>query len=336
MLKPEGGSQAPARGRRRLRRRTLALVPLLAATALGMLHRRVEQRAHRPVPAPGSGDVDEADSLYFAYGSNMATRYLVNVRGVRPVHSEPAVVANHAVWFLGPGLSPLEPAFASLVKARNRSAHGVLHRVRRADLGRVRDSEGPLYTWVSLPVRTGDGKVVTAHSLLRRTAGAPGPPSRRYLRLLLEGATEHGLPAARVNELKATPSVHVPVASELVGSLLQAVVMQRAGTFSDGTAPERAAEAGHRRQTHGAAGRQEQQGLQQQQEDAEGGEEGDPDLRLDQQKQEQGHGGLQPQDRRGREGAGRLEEQHGSRSVLRILAPVPIDGDAAAHSGSAS
>ena len=41
-------------------------------------------------------------------------------------------------------------------------------------------------------------------------------PSRRYLRVLCEGARENGLPPSYIREIDAHPSVHVPVLSGIV------------------------------------------------------------------------------------------------------------------------
>lgn len=55
-------------------------------------------------------------------------------------------------------------------------------------------------------------------------------PSRRYLRLLLDGAEEHGLPAHVIESLAREPSVHIPVLSSLVPALagiIEAIARRR-------------------------------------------------------------------------------------------------------------
>ena len=170
-----------------------------------------------------------ADQHYFAYGPNMPRRYLYNVRGVLPAQSDGGFIGGYEVRFLGPGMNGLEPAFAYLLKAEGKKAYGVLHRVSSQDLLRVKESEGPLYEWAILPVTLGNGHVVAAQTLVRLSPGEAGVPSRRYKRLLIEGATEHGLPSPFVSELNAMPSVYVPVLSDLMGDVMHAFVLKASG-----------------------------------------------------------------------------------------------------------
>lgn len=195
---------------------------------IGAFHGWITHLVNLPVPA-SEPDAATADSYYFAYGSNMSRRYLYNVRGVWPTRGQPGRIENYEVDFLSPGISLIEPAFAYLVKAEKKSAYGVLYRVSRKDLARVERSEGALYVWRTLPVRLASGQTVEAQTLVRLVPGDTGMPSRRYLQILIEGASEHGLPAAYVSGLKAMPSAYMPVASELMGDLVQAFVMQGSG-----------------------------------------------------------------------------------------------------------
>ncbi|MFT3926387.1 MAG: gamma-glutamylcyclotransferase [Myxococcales bacterium] len=211
----------------KLLRRTAAVVFALLVVALLALHLRIQHLVHLPVPGDRPAQLAAAEVWYFAYGSNMSSRYLYNVRGVLPAASEAGVLADHEVVYLGPGINLLEPAFAYLVKAQGKQAHGVLHRVSTEDLNRVKESEGPEYVWVNVPVQTAGGEPVQAQTLLRLSRGTPATPSRRYVDLLVEGATEQGLPARYVAELKALPAAYVPVASEVLGDLIMGVVMRR-------------------------------------------------------------------------------------------------------------
>lgn len=210
--------------------RIVAACLALAGALPGAFHARVAYLANRPLEASRVQAVDQADQYYFAYGSNMSLRYLGNVRGVRPVGSWAAELAGHEVAFLGPGLNGLEPAFAYLRAREGALAYGVLHRLSREDLERIKASEGARYEWSRLPVQLADGRQLLAHTLVRTTPGTPGTPSRRYLGILIEGAEENGLPAPYVSRLRVQASVHVPVVSDLMGSALMLAVMKRSGT----------------------------------------------------------------------------------------------------------
>jgi AIG2-like family len=210
--------------------RIIALVLTLVGALAGALHGRVSYLVSQPRQSSVSQAVQVADQRYFAYGSNMSTRYLGNVRGVWPSHGVAAELAGYEVVFLGPGLNGLEPAFAYLRAHEGAVAHGVLHRLTQADLDRIKASEGASYEWASLPVKLADGSKLAAHTLVRTSPGMAGTPSRRYLSIMREGASEHGLPKPYLDKLRAQPSLHVPVVSEVVGSALMMTVMQRAGT----------------------------------------------------------------------------------------------------------
>ena len=167
----------------RLLRRMLAALMVFVLVAAGVFHARSEYLINRPVPALARADA-RADAYYFAYGTNMSSRYLFNVRDIRAAQSQPGRVDQHEIVFLGPGVNALEPAFAYLVKAETKTAHGVLHRLTREDLEKIRNSERAQYEWSAVPVVTADGSVVSAHTLWR-AAGPAGIPSRRYLNLLV-------------------------------------------------------------------------------------------------------------------------------------------------------
>jgi hypothetical protein len=199
----------------------------LAFIAASAFHMRREYLVHVPLPQPPVSDLAaSAGRFYFAYGANMSSRYLYNARGVLPLHREPTAVANYEVRFLGPGLNLLEPAFAYLVPAEGKVSHGVLYRVTANDLEKIKSSEGVEYEWTTVSTMSSDGKAIPAQTLTRLD-GRVGKPSTRYLNILVEGAAENGLPVEYVAGLRREPSVYVPVASELMGDILLAYVMQQ-------------------------------------------------------------------------------------------------------------
>jgi hypothetical protein len=147
------------------------------------------------------------------------------------LYREPASVANYEVEFLGPGINSLEPAFAYLVPAQGKVSYGVLYGMTTNDLKRIGKSEGTRYEWTTVPVMSSDGKAFQAQTLVR-PGGPAAKPSRRYLNIVIEGAAENGLPADYVSSLRREPSVYVPVASDLMGDILLAFVMEQSGKCS--------------------------------------------------------------------------------------------------------
>lgn len=73
----------------KLLRQILGALLLLVLTLGTAFHVRVGYLVNRPLPV--SSD-DAADQFYFAYGANMPTRYLYNVRGVLPAESKPGLI----------------------------------------------------------------------------------------------------------------------------------------------------------------------------------------------------------------------------------------------------
>ena len=71
-----------------------------------------------PTASAPSGDVDAAPAvvrappgshIYFAYGSNVGTKTITGVRGVKPSASYPAILRDYRLVFNVPGLPYVEP-----------------------------------------------------------------------------------------------------------------------------------------------------------------------------------------------------------------------------------
>ena len=129
---------------------------------------------------------------YFAYGSNMATSVLTGRRRITPLETRGGVVRDHRLAFTLAGFG-LEPAFASCDVAEGERLHGVCYTLSIGDWLRVCASEGvpAAYRVRTVAVECYDGCSRDAYTL---QASLPLPfslpPSRRYLRLLQEGARE--------------------------------------------------------------------------------------------------------------------------------------------------
>ncbi len=171
---------------------------------------------------------------YFAYGSNMPSRYLVNVRHVNVYESAPGVLADHAIQFSASGLPLLEPAFANLIPSKGNNAYGVLHLIDSDSLNNIICSESTSYRTLQRKVqRLDSGEMIQAWTLVGRASANAATPSRRYLNLMREGASEQHLPAEYRNWLAAQSGAYVPIISELFGTVIYAAVMIQAADAAD-------------------------------------------------------------------------------------------------------
>jgi cation transport regulator ChaC len=148
--------------------------------------------------------MDDPVLWYFSYGSNMSRAVFVERRGMRPAAARPAWLADHALRFdlpIGPG----ERGVANVVPEVGAGLWGVLWGITARELDRLDRSEGVhmgVYERVPVDVVVDGGERVGAVTY-RSSRGTPGRrPSARYLRLLLTGAREHGLPTAYVATLE--------------------------------------------------------------------------------------------------------------------------------------
>jgi len=152
---------------------------------------------------------------YFAFGANMNSAVLRR-RGIVTLSREPARLRGHRLVFDLAGIPWVEPAFASIVPDPEHDVYGVLYRLAPDQLDRVNSYEGPGYSFIEVEVE-GERSGIRRTSTYRAKRSSSGlRPSRRYLRVLCEGARENGLPPSYIRGLDAHPSVHVPVLSGIV------------------------------------------------------------------------------------------------------------------------
>ena len=81
---------------------------------------------------------------YFAFGSNMCTSTMINLRGIQPISSTAAVLPKHRLRFNIPGVPFIEPSSASVEPTNNDEevVHGVLYKLSEEDFGTICSSEG--------------------------------------------------------------------------------------------------------------------------------------------------------------------------------------------------
>lgn len=138
---------------------------------------------------------------YFAYGSNMLTARLARrVPSLQP--AGPAWLPAHRLSFAmrgGDGSGKCNVAVAGA----DDGVYGVLYALGAKRLERLHAAEGPGYEFVELDVQSGALGAVPAAVYRGRAAwlGEGLMPYIWYLRFVVEGAREHGLPVAHVREL---------------------------------------------------------------------------------------------------------------------------------------
>ena len=166
--------------------------------------------------------------IYFAYGSNVNTKTFTGTRGIVPAASYPVVLRGYRLVFNVPGLPFVEPAFASVMKVSRdvdaqkkenttnedefdvyeNETHGVAYVVTETQWKAILRSEtsyvcedvvGEVYTSYQSEKTMIEATTLTFPDV--DVGSVTLLPSRRYLDLLKEGASEWTLDAGWVNYL---------------------------------------------------------------------------------------------------------------------------------------
>jgi len=166
----------------------------------------------------------------FAYGSNMGSLSLTERRKIYPVESHPAILTGYMLSFNYKSIPFINPASGTVEKSstENAACHGVVHKITIAEFDQLVRSELMCddealnsYTIEKLKVTTYDGvdilatvfvnnpKVVSAASFTSIPCcphGIVHPAcTKRYLKLLQDGARENNLDAKYIEFLDALP-----------------------------------------------------------------------------------------------------------------------------------
>jgi len=147
-----------------------------------------------------------ADAVwYFGYGSNMSRAIFCERRGMRPLATRWGWLEGYRLAFdlpIGPG----ERAVANIQPQAGERTYGVLYLLVAEELDRLDRSEGVdrgFYRRIPVEVVVGGEERVAAFTYQSSWTVAGRKPSARYLRLLVEGAREHGLPGEYVRFLES-------------------------------------------------------------------------------------------------------------------------------------
>ena len=153
--------------------------------------------------------------FYFGYGSNMSTQYLIKRRKIIPFSSNVGVLKDYQLIMNMGGPNFLEPYFANIRNCKGVTVEGVIHKIDREDLQKIVNTEGEDYKLVKLSVYV-EGSRKTAYTLIYITDETKDiPPSKRYLKILINAAKENNLSQKYIDSLESRTSVYYPILSEI-------------------------------------------------------------------------------------------------------------------------
>ncbi|RHZ92731.1 gamma-glutamylcyclotransferase [Cereibacter sphaeroides] len=149
--------------------------------------------------------------LHFAYGIDLHPEEMARmVPTAVPIGR--AVLPDHRMGFFGHN-RVWDGADETVEPDPGARVQGVLYRLSRREADQFDAARGVKLNGTGthfhfpVEVRTEDGTSVPALILKKDRRGVPRLPSTEYLARLVEGARAHGLPAAWIAALAATPSV---------------------------------------------------------------------------------------------------------------------------------
>ena len=153
--------------------------------------------------------------FYFGYGSNMSTQYLIKRRKIIPLESKAAHLKDYELIMNMGGPNFLEPSFANIRLSKGSTVEGVIHKINDKDLQKIVNTEGEDYQLVKLSVYIA-GKRKIAYTLIYITKETKDiPPSKRYLKILINAAKENNLSRHYIESLEKRPNVYYPFLSEI-------------------------------------------------------------------------------------------------------------------------
>ena len=107
----------------------------------------------------------------------------------------------------------------SLDKSRLRKSfqvEGVLHKISETDLQKIVNTEGENYQLTNLLVRTGKSRRKACTLIYITEEPKDIPPSRRYMKILVNAAKKSNLSYGYIRNLEKRPFVYYPILSEIM------------------------------------------------------------------------------------------------------------------------
>lgn len=170
---------------------------------------------------------------YFAYGSNLQSATLRGRRGIDFRRAVPVRARGWRLLFDKPRLLGMESSVANIVPDEAAEVLGVAFAISADDHAHVELTEGVAfdnYRRVELavePLAAAPDAPASVFSLSSDQRDPVLQPSTRYMTLVIEGAIEHGLPAAYVELLRAVPTCEESAASAALRPMLDELFKRR-------------------------------------------------------------------------------------------------------------
>lgn len=145
--------------------------------------------------------MDDANKLgthlwYFAYGSNLHSAIFIERRQMRPLEVRWGWLEGYRLCFNIP-IGPGERGVANIEAESGARVCGALYLLTPEDFERLDHTEGvhaEIYRRVAVEVLTERDGAISALAYQSALTTAGRKPSPRYMRLLLDGGRQHGLP----------------------------------------------------------------------------------------------------------------------------------------------
>ena len=166
----------------------------------------------------------------FGYGANMSAKHLEESKKVVIIESARAVLKDHKLAFPLRGPDLVEPAFGGVQRDPGSQVHGLAYKVSKSDMDDIISKENiPAAAWNdgakvkasetrsfydsnSVEIETYEGRKLKAIVLITSNPSkAERLPSKRYMKILIDGAGSAGLSAGYIRHLESLPAFETPV-----------------------------------------------------------------------------------------------------------------------------
>jgi cation transport regulator ChaC len=146
-------------------------------------------------------------SWYFAYGSNLS-REQFRTRVGQILEEVNGQLKNYELRFNKKVRGGT--ATANVQQASGKSVYGVLYRIPESAFRNLDRYEGvPVhYRRIEVRVTASDGREINAQVFIAAKVEKGLRPAPHYLQTILDGATEHGMPADYVQAIRAEAGAH--------------------------------------------------------------------------------------------------------------------------------